>query len=816
MYQFRSVTDRIWHMRELIRDRVIRVDAERALLLTESYKKNKNVVPIIKRPMGTYDVCANMTVRVEDFELIVGNKAKTFCGSGFNPDWRGSGWVMTADVEHTWTLKEDGLYHNPEGDGQRLVISPDDLKAMYSISEFWTDNRVGATADAWQPDGYEDFMRLEASDYEPFGTGLMSIPVGHLTPGFEKIINVGYGAIRKQAQDWMDARKGNLMGADMNKYMFYKSAAIACDAAAALVRRYGQACYDKAALCADRERKSELEKMGNGLIWISENPARNFWEACQGTIMYQLFLAIDAGYPAPAFGRFDQYIWPFLKKDLESGLLTPDEAQEIVDAFFLKANCFYNGSPGKLAQTTGIGNTYQHTTIGGVDRDSGKDASNPVTYMVLETIGRLKLHDPTISLRINKNTPDMLWDCALETSKLVGGLPLFQNDEIIVPGLQKELGFELRDARDYSIIGCQEIVGSGNDYPAPNGVHAPHAAIHYGVIFDMAINNGINPWNGRQAEVHTGYLYDMKSIEEVRDAFEKMVRYVFKWHVTVNNYAEYLTSYHAPHAGLSISMAGCMEKGMDAAAGGCKYNSYGGTATGLATIADCLSTIKYMCFDKKKCATRELYDAVMANWEAYEPLRQRILSEVPHYGNADPYADGELKWVVDLYYQLCSECSSQRAKVYKAGLYGASDHVAQGYHTWATPDGRKTGEPIADAMSPGQSRDQNGPTAVFTSTCIFDHSRFMDGMAVNLRVHPTVLSREDGIAKLRDLTKTYFDNGGMECQYNVVDTDTLRAAQADPKTYRDLVVRIAGYSAYFVELNRDCQNDIIARNENKI
>ena len=504
MYQFRPATDRIWHMRELIRDRVIRTDAERALILTESYKRNKNVVPIIKRPMGTYDVCAGMTVRVEDFELIVGNKAKTFCGSGFNPDWMGSGWVMFTDIEGTWTLQDDGLYHSPETDELKLTIAPEDIEAFRSIADFWRDNRVGATADAWQPDGYKEFVELEASDYQPVGIGIMSIPNGHLTPGWEKILEVGYAAIRRQAQDFIDAHKGNLMGDDVSKYMFYKSAVIACDAAAILIKRYGQACYDKAAQTPDEKRKAELTKMGDGLMWISENPARTFWEACQATIMYQLYLAVDAGYPAPAFGRFDQYTWPYLKKELEDGTLTLDEAQEIVDAFFLKANCFYSGFPGKLAQTTGIGNTYQHTTIGGVDRDTGEDATNPVTYMVLETIGRLKLHDPTISLRINKNTPDELWNCALETAKLVGGLPLFQNDEVIVPGLMKELGFELRDARDYSVIGCQEIVGSGNDYPAPNGVHPPHASVHYGVIFDMAINNGINPWNGRQADVANG------------------------------------------------------------------------------------------------------------------------------------------------------------------------------------------------------------------------------------------------------------------------------------------------------------------------
>jgi formate C-acetyltransferase len=797
-------------MRELIRDRVIRGDAERALILAEAYKKYKNVVPIIKRPLVTYDVCANMTVRVEDFELIVGNKAKNFLGAG------AVYWPLVIDIERMWTRKEDGLWYNPDGEEIHLCIAQEDIDAMHAVAPILMENSYSAVGDAWLPDGARDFFGLGACDYsDPMRPGIMMIPAGHLTPGWGKILNIGYKAIRKQAQDWMDARSGNIMGGDMGKYMFYKSAVIACDAATILIRRYSEACAKKAEETSDPVRGAELLSMADGLLWISENPARSFLEACQAAMMYQLFLAIEGGYPAPAFGRFDQYTWPFLKKDLEEGRITLDEAQEIVDAFFLKANCFYEGGIGKLAETTGIGNTYQHTTIGGIDPDTGGDATNPVTYMVLETVGRLKLHDPTISLRINKYTPDELWGCALETAKLVGGLPLFQNDEVIVPGLMKELGFTLRDARDYSIIGCQEIVGSGNDYPAPNGVGASHATIYFGVAFNMAINNGINPLTGKQAPIHTGYLYEMTSMEQVRDAYRKMTDYLFKWYITINNYAEYLVGYNMPHAGLSISMEGCMEKGLDAVQGGCKYNSYGGTAVGLATIGDSLSAINYMCFDKKLCTTRELYDAVMKNWEGGETLRQRILSQAPHFGNADSYADEEFKWVVDLYYQQCSECSSQRSKVYKAGLYSAAEHVAQGYVTWATPDGRKTGEPIADAASPAQSRDRNGPTAVFTSSCCYDHTRFMDGIALNLRMHPTVLSREDGIAKLRDMTKAYFENGGLECQYNVVDTDTLRAAQADPKTYRDLVVRIAGYSAYFVELNTDCQNDIIARSENK-
>jgi len=287
-------------------------------------------------------------------------------------------------------------------------------------------------------------------------------------------------------------------------------------------------------------------------------------------------------------------------------------------------------------------------------------------------------------------------------------------------------------------------------------------------------------------------------------------------HVSIQNYTEWLTAYNSPHPGLSISIADCMEKGKDCTVGGARYNSYGGTATGLATVADSLTAIKYMCFDQKLCTTRELYDAIMANWEGHEMLRQTIINKVPHYGNGDPYADMELKWVVEKYYEICQECYSTRSKVFKCGMYGAADHIVQGYSTWATPDGRKTGEPIADAMSPAQGRDTNGPTAVLASSLVFDHTHYMDGMAINMRIHPASVNTEEAKASLRDMTRTFFENGGMEVQYNIVSSDTMRAAQKDPAEYADLVVRVAGYSAYFVELPEDLQTDLISRTENSI
>jgi len=816
MYQFHPASERILKMRERIRDRVVQYDAERARIITESYQATEDFMPIIRRPMSFKALCEQMTIRVDDNELIVGNKGPNYFSSPCYPEWGSTDWVVHDIASGRWT-KRDGFYYNPPEDGINYCVAEEDYEYLSSIMDYWKHRRIGAMADAWKPEGYAELERLAVSSYVAGnGVSLMTLPCGHLIAGYRKIIQTGYKAIRDEAQAWIDAHWDNLMGEDLNKYMFYKSAVITCDGAMTLVRRYAEKAAEKAAACTEPVRKAELEKMADGLAWLVENPARNFWEAVQGIMMYQVMIQIYDLIPSPSLGRFDQYTWPYLKKDLEDGTLTMEQAQEIVDAFFLKCNCFYSASPPRIVEYAGIGNTYQNTTLGGVDPDTGADASNPVTYMVFETIGRLKLHDPTLIFRTHQGTPDELWECALATSKRVGGLPLYYNDDVVIAAMTNEMGYELRDARDYGCIGCQEIVGSGNDYPAPNGIHPPHCSIQWGSILTMAINDGKNPYNGEQSSVHTGYLYEMNSMDEVRAAVEKMGTHFMRLFVSTNNYAESLSQFFAPEAILSISIEGCMENGKDVVNGGAKYNSYGGAAVGLATVADSLTTIKYMCFDKKLCTTRELYDATMANWEGYEMLRQQILDIVPHFGNNDPYADEEMKWCTDLYYKICKQMYSNRSKVYKGGLYGASDHVLQGRTTWATPDGRKNPDPIADAASPAQSRDKCGPIGVFNSSCCYDQSHFLGGIALNLRMHPSVLSNDEGTAKLRDLTKQYFRNGGMEVQYNVVDTDTLREAQANPEKYRDLVVRIAGYSAYFVELGYELQNDIISRNENKL
>ena len=815
MYEFRPITDRIAVYREKVRDRLIIGDAAKEKLKLEAEMKFRSYPHMLKKAYMSQYLIENMPIHIHEDEYFFGDMCTKHWGAASSSFW------LMADIEHTWPIEADGLHHAPLDDPmyskQLLAIAPEELAELREITKKKFEMGLIGGED-WLPTGAREFFALQASDYGKIGGFPVMLPPGHLTPGFQTILKRGYEDIRKQARDWLDAHEGNIQGDDIGKYIFYSAAEVCCLSAETMTMRHAELLRQTAEKTEDPARKAEYLSRAESMEWIAKYPARTFWEALQQVMMYNIFLKVDNDPGVTSLGRFDQYSWPYLKKELEEGTLTLDEAQELVDAFFLKINTFYGGGFGKTTQTAGIGHLGQHTTIGGMIPETGEDATNPVSFMVLEAMSRLELHEPTVSLRCTKNTPKEIWDCAMATSMKVGGLPLLQNDEVIVPALMRELNFELEDARNFAFIGCQEITGSGCDYPAPNGSAMGHSGIYWAIVLDMCINNGVNPINGVKApdRVCSGYLYDFKTFDELKAAYEKLCDWMLTWSASLNNYTEHEFPRLFPFPNLSISTIGCMEKGKDVSEGGAKYNSYGGTATGLATSADSLTALKYMIYDKKLITAEEYLKAVLANWEGYESLRQRIINEVPHYGNADPYADEQMKYMIDLYYGLSRKYSTERCKVYKCGTFGASDHVVQGEITWATPDGRKTGDPIADASSPCQGRDVCGPTAVFRSSTYFDHSHFMDGMALNLKIHPTALQANDGITKLEDVTKSYFDMGGMEVQYNVVDGKTLRKAQKDPDKYHNLVVRIAGFSAYFVDMTEAMQADIISRAEHQI
>jgi len=801
MYRFSSIGDRVARLKERYRNTPFTLDAERALIVTDSYKKNKHAPAALKKARSLYDVCEKMTLRIEEEELIIGNIGKHYKGTTMWPENDGMVWL--------YDELETGVFDAREFQDEPMSFPQEERDLLYTIRDFWRDNCFTAIMDAAMPEG--SMSIVDAGVCMVFPSGMGQMPTGHLSPNYKKVIDKGFGAVRREAQEKLDAMRGRIYGDAAEKYYFYQSIVIVCDAYILLAKRYAAACLEKASGTGDARRKAELLKMADSLEWISENPARTFYEAVQATFLYQTYLYIDGNFQGLSFGRFDQYTYPCLKAELEAGTITMAEAQEIVDCFWLKVGALYGARVVLVARVTGAYSTFQHLTLGGVD-GNGNDATTPVTFMALEAPARLQLHEPPVSLRVSRKTPDKLFECAFESSRRTGGIPCFQNESLIIEALVEGKHYSLEDARDFCIIGCQEIGGSGNDYPATGGVHSL-ADVNFANVLLLAINNGVNPMTGRKCAPETGYLYEMAAFDDVLNAVKTQMDYFVDWLLTLNNCSEYVTMRERPIPALSAMLDGCMESGKDCVCGGAKYNSFGVPGTGSATIAESLLAIQYMCYDSKLFTTRQMYDAVTANWVGYEELRQQILNMPHHYGNNDPYADALFKWAMDTFAAAVCRGYSSRGR-FRPGLFTASSHVFAGARAWATPDGRVTGESLSDCISPKQGADVNGPTAVLASACCFDHRPFTNGLALNMRFAPVTLESDDSMAKMKNLLHAYFDMGGMEVQYNIVTSKTLKAAQEDPDTYKNLVVRVAGFSAYFVELHRSLQNDIIARTEN--
>jgi formate C-acetyltransferase len=459
----------------------------------------------------------------------------------------------------------------------------------------------------------------------------------------------------------------------------------------------------------------------------------------------------------------------------------------------------------------------QLMTLGGVKPD-GTDASNPVTYMMLQTSGRLLLHQPPQSLRVHKGTPAKLWEAAIETTKLAGGVPTFENDDVIVPALMRR-GLPLESARNYCLIGCVEPAGCGDEWPACGGQGGASYMNIVNAVY-LGINDGFysmpNIMTGEVSEerqgLSTGYLYEMESMDEVLAAFRSQLEYFVKWQVININAFEYWAAEYMPLPIVSASVDGCMESGRDVMRGGAKYNSTGIAGVGIGNVADFLGIIDHCCFKEKVCTTREMYDALLADWEGYDELHDYVKNKAPHYGNAIAQVDYYAKWAAKVFADAVNGSTGPRGR-YSAGLYPVTTNVMFGEQTAATPDGRHKGEPLADGISPVQQMDTNGPTAILVSVANIEQTDYPNGTLLNMKFHPTALRGEEGDRKLAQMLQTYFDLGGMEVQVNVVASDVLRAAQENPAEHRDLVVRVAGFSVYFVELHAESQADLISRTE---
>ena len=810
MYKLKPITERVRKMREKYRDTKPEICIARYKLITEFYMNNPDMTGILKRAKNLRNILCNIPIRIDDGEVIVGAQSGVYRACALYPE-NSVAWLKEEVESRLISTREIDPY----------ILAEEDREYILSTIDFWMKECMSAKTDAQILDEYKPIAGNGVTTFGLFNQ--TQSPVGHFCTGYDTAVRKGFKVIKEEAEQKMkELIDAALPGKTIDQYNFYRAVSIVCDGIITLTKRYAKLAEEKADTESDPARRKELEDMARCLDWTVENPARNFHEALQCLFMYQTALCLDANMHGMSFGRIDQYLGDYYDADIAAGRITPEYAQELLDLFYLKIAEMnkpwsYGATQANPGYTSG-----QLMTLGGVKKD-GSDATNAVTYMMLQTAGRLVLHDPPQALRIHKNTPPELWEAAIETTKIAGGVPSFENDEVIIPALMSR-GLSLADARDCCLIGCVELAGCGTEWPACGGTGS-ESYMNLANALLLAINDGYtsNPMMTRYIPAPpgtpnvrvgpaTGYLYEMENIEQVRQAYKTQIEFFVKWHIMNISSFEYVAREVLPNPLVSATMEGCMEKGMDVMWGGAKYNSTGDSGVGIGNVADSLNIIEHCCFDKKICTTREMYDAIKNNWEGYEDLHAYILGDAPHYGNGIEKCDEHAAFAAKCFADAVNSLTGPRGRC-SAGMYPVTTNVMFGRFTSATPDGRFKGEPLADGIAAPQGYDKNGPTAVIKSVAAIRQSEFPNGTLMNLRFHPTALAGADGWVKLSELMKTYFDMGGMELQINVISTDTLRDAQKNPDKHKDLVVRVAGFSAYFVELHQSGQADLIRRTE---
>ncbi len=828
-FEFAPISERISRIREkrsIFTSGVgMSMNSERTKIYTDYYKAHENEYPLLKRAGALLAWAQQREYNVFDDDILVGT-----LGPGerqLNPyvDWSAR-WI------EPFVNCSDEIFRKAYQSPGSVYMSDEQREVFREAFEYWENRTIAKTTEGilteefWEHTGNGSFCETGVCGIPRMVSGR---PQGHYIANFRKVINTGYGAVRRQIREKLDGMLGHIYGDQASAYVFYQAMLRICDAAVTLSRGYAKACREKAAGCADPVRKAELEKMAESLDWIMENPARTYWEGLQAAIFYQLMLSTDGQQHGQSIGRIDDYTGALLQRELDAGEITMEQAQEYTDAFILKIcdmiehpgipypneriieyqekgmnlyGILYNG----LTATAGI-----NITLGG-RRADGSDCTTPATICFLQTYGRMHFPDPTVALRVHPGTPKEVWRLGIESSKLCGGIPQIQNDEVIIP-MMRDLGFTEEEACDYGIVGCVEPGGCGNEWTAAGCVGA-ECMWNMAQMIVLTVNGGVNPRTGRVA-VPCEKLYECESFEQFKANFEKQMIHCLDWNISYANLFELAYGTFFPCVVASSMMEGCIESGKDVNHGGAKYNRMGMTATGTANVGDSLMAIKKLCFDDKSVSTRDMFDALANNWVGYEWIREKIVKEVPHYGNNIPEVDDLASWALGIFADHMTQATNARGN-FSGGTFTMTMHLRHGKNTPATPDGRAAGEPLADAISSRQGFDKNGPIAYLTSASKLPHRALTNGDQLNIRFSPATVEGDVGAEKLQALISTYFKLGGMQVQFNVVGSEELRAAQKKPQDYQTLIVRIAGFSTYFVTLDKATQDDFITRTEQQV
>lgn len=779
--------DRVLRLRDSIILAKKEICIERARLVTEAYKETEGEPTAVRRAKALRKVLEEMSIYISDGELIVGNQASKIRNAPLFPEY-----------SYKWILEDMDSFATRPGD--KFRISEGKKEELRKILSYWKGKTLTDRILSIVPEDIKTLIDKLVIHPHKIYEGIAEICVD-----YEKVLKRGFNEVKSEIENKL-AELNPTSPEYCRKLTFYKAELITCDAIVNFARRYAAKAWELAEKERDAKRKKELETIAVICDKVPAQPAETFWEALQSLWFIQVVIQIESNGLGVTIGRFDQYIYPYYRKDIDEGRLSQAEAQELLEAFWVKTNepiKIWNNEGAKLF--AGFPMT-QNIIIGGVLPDSS-DAINELSYMCLDAEAHVRLYQPAFSVRLYSKTPDDFLLRVCEVIKAGSNKPKLFNDNAGIAAALR-VGVTLAEARDYVPVGCVEITIPGKTF----GWHFA-GMVNLGKCLELALNDGVDPFTERRIGPKSGDPIAFKSFAELMIAYETQVSYVVKQMVTVLNIADTIHAELAPMPFMSLLVSDCIEKGLDITAGGAKYNFTGPEGGGIPTIADSLAAVKKLVFEEKKVTMDELKDALSKNFEGYEELRQMLLDDAPKYGNDEDYVDFIAREVELNYCNEVDKYINPRGGKYTPAVYTVSSNVSLGEVTGATPDGRKAREPFGDNISPCQGRDRKGPTAVLKSVTKLDHIMPTAGTLLNMRFNLSALEGPGKLARFASLIRAYVELGGYHIQFNIVSEKVLRDAQKHPENYRDLLVRVAAYNAFFVEISKELQDDIIARTE---
>ncbi|MEN6460952.1 MAG: pyruvate formate lyase family protein [Syntrophomonas sp.] len=801
---------RINRIRKRVWDTPQEIEADRAVLLTEAYKMYKNDPQVIKCAKAVAYLFRKIPIHIMPDEIVAGETGCMGRHAAIYPEFSYD-WIMDE-------LRGDRISHRPED----RYDTPENVKqALLELEDYWIGNTV-----------YDEIVGMLTEEElkgstlgRPVFTPNLFLYYGsaHTMPRFELVLGDGFGGRKnkiKQAMAKCDPTTGEGLEAREN----YLAQLIVLDGASDHMRRYAALAREQAGVESNIERKQELLQMAENFDWIAENPPKTFWQAIQ---LYQMTVClgyIESNGQALCFGRFDQVLYSFYEADMKAGRITKKFAAELTEAWSIKTwemLKLRDEISATLSSEAGMGST---VTVGGLKRD-GSDATNDLTYLLLEAHAHTQLQEPWLSTRWHINSP---WEYKVKIASILRigtGLPKVFNDDACIPAQTGSSGKSIEDAREYAVVGCVEL-----DIPGKELGNHDSAYMSLAKVFEMALNDGrcldcgsgcprwqkCGSMGGRLGPQYGG-LKDFNCIEDLMEAYRKQMEYWVDKMVAVINAMETGHRRKKPLPYLSSVFEGPLESGKDVTAGGAVYNFSGPQGVGMATVGDSLCVINELVFKQKKITADQLLDALQKNWAGYEDLYALVNSDkIPHFGNNDDYADEWTKFAAKCWIDAVHGHKNTRGGKIVPGMFSVSANVGIGMWQTATPDGRLAMEPVSNCLGPVHTKvgfhDTTGPTAMAISAGKLDQQRASNGTLLNVRFSPGCVAGDTGRENLVKYIDTYFQHKGMEVQFNIIDHQTLLDAQAHPENYQGLLVRVAGYSALFVRLSKALQDDLIGRN----